>query len=224
MLRKTLLCLLVVGAIAGPYLYFEKGWRTSLSQKVGSWMPGKQQASATGDWRETAFTGESAVAARRKMNEPIIHDIYTVFRFDRSVPWVMTHWKRVSTFDAEQNLRGMRVPLVTGTQPDDLVGALTYYFDEEEKLQRISFHGSTKDDRKIVQLLTNKFHLQQESTYGTGLYTSKWHGEPLSVLQVTPPAVRRESLPPMYDISCELNWPSGKHRLSAPLQQVASGR
>ena len=220
MFRKLLLGLLIVGAVAGPYLYFEKGWRTSLAQQAGSWIPGKQQTDQPTDFSPSPLTGDPAEATRRAMYEPAMHDIYAVFRFDRSVPWVMANWKRVSIFDSEQQLRGMRVPLVTGTQPDDLVGALTYYFDEDEKLQRITFHGTTKDDRKIVQLLTNRFHLKHESTYGKDVYASKWHGEPLSVLQVTAPPVRRQASQPMYDVSCELNWPNGTHRLSAAVQKT----
>ena len=67
--------------------------------------------------------------------------------------------------------------------------------------------------------------MEQVSTYGTGLYASKWHGKPLSVLQITPPSVRRAaSSQPTYDVSFELNWPTKNRGLSAPLQQLASGR
>ena len=48
----------------------------------------------------------------------------------------MRRWPRVTTVP-QFALAGLRVPLVTGTQIDDLAGSLTYYFDRTDQVQRI---------------------------------------------------------------------------------------
>jgi len=48
-----------------------------------------------------------------------------VFRFDVTKEWVYGRWPRKSTALAHADLFGVRVPLVTGTNIDDVAGALT---------------------------------------------------------------------------------------------------
>jgi len=69
----------------------------------------------------------------------------------------MARWPRVSTALAHLQLHGYRVPLVTGTTPADLAGSLTYYFNSKIEVQRITFHGTTGDVRKLVTLLTGHY-------------------------------------------------------------------
>ena len=75
-----------------------------------------------------------------------------VLRFDVSPRWVTDRWPRVSTVHVQPDLEGLRVPLVTGTMASDLLGSLTYYFDRQQRVRRITLHGHTGDERMLVTL------------------------------------------------------------------------
>ena len=80
-----------------------------------------------------------------------------VLRFDVTASWVMQHWPRVSTGLPYLQLQGYRVALVTGTRVTDLAGSLTYYFNAQQKVQRITFRGTTGDPSALVTLLTGRY-------------------------------------------------------------------
>ena len=69
---------------------------------------------------------------------------------ERTSAWVLARWPRVSTRLANLDLQGYRVPLVSGTADGDLAGSLTYYFNSQQRVQRITFIGSTGDARPLV--------------------------------------------------------------------------
>jgi hypothetical protein len=81
-----------------------------------------------------------------------------VFRFDIAPADVLRRWPRVSTELPYLQLHGYRVSLVSGTEATALAGALTYYFNPSQQVQRIAFRGTTGDPRAIIMLLTNRFH------------------------------------------------------------------
>ena len=81
-----------------------------------------------------------------------------VFRFDLAPTDVLRRWPRVSTELPYLHLHGYRVPLVSGTEITALAGALTYYFNPSQQVQRITFRGATGDPRAIIALLTNRYH------------------------------------------------------------------
>lgn len=87
-----------------------------------------------------------------------------VLRFDVSLNWVMNRWPRVSAALAQLQLQGYRVPLVTGTAEDDLAGSLTYYFNPRQEVQRITFHGTTGDARKLVEFLVARYGFARRLT------------------------------------------------------------
>ena len=90
-------------------------------------------------------------------NAPIL-GLDEVFRFDLAPADVLRRWPRVSTDLPSLHLHGYRVPLVSGTEPTALAGALTYYFNPAQQVQRITFRGTTGDPRAIILLLTNRYH------------------------------------------------------------------
>lgn len=87
-----------------------------------------------------------------------------VLRFDVSLNWVMNRWPRVSAALAQLQLQGYRVPLVTGTAEDDLAGSLTYYFNPRQEVQRITFHGTTGNARKLVEFLVARYGFARRLT------------------------------------------------------------
>ncbi len=139
-------------------------WRSSASAMFA---PGAQSANAADGSPQLAAT-DAAPMLPRLEGQPV-GDLARVFRFDVTPGWVMSHWPRVSTGLADPRLEGYRVPLVTGTGPADLAGALTYYFDPEQKVQRITFQGTTGDVRKLARLLCERFGFARRLTNDPGL-------------------------------------------------------
>jgi hypothetical protein len=92
-----------------------------------------------------------------------------VLRFDVTVEWVMQRWPRVSTGLPYVQLQGYRVPLVTGGSVADVAGSLTYYFNAQQQVQRITFHGTTGDPRVLVGLLTSRYRFTRRLTNDPGV-------------------------------------------------------
>jgi len=150
-------------------------WRSSASLAFGPGAPGAEGSTAEGSAAQT--NPAEPVPAMPPLEGVNISDLSTVFRFDVTPGWVIQHWPRVSTGLADPRLEGYRVPLVTGTQPADLAGALTYYFDPEQKVQRITFRGTTGDVRKLARLLTERFGFTRRLTNDPGLVVYERVGE-----------------------------------------------
>jgi len=106
--------------------------------------------------------GSPAVPQRLSLDE--------VFRFDLTIRDVLARWPRVSTSLADLQLQGYRVPLVTGPAETDLAGALTYYFNSYQQLQRITFQGTTGDGRQLVEFLVRRYGFQRRLTNDPSLF------------------------------------------------------
>ncbi len=130
-------------------------------------------------------------------NAPILA-MADVLRFDVTPDWVLQHWPRVSAGLAHLPLQGYRVPLVTGTGEDDLAGALTYYFNPRQQLQRITFQGTTGNARELVDLLRARFGFARRLTNDPGVfvYETPGGGEgPESSLWIRPARVVKATDP-----------------------------
>jgi len=110
---------------------------------------------------------------------------------------VLARWSRVSNALADLDLHGYRVALVTGTQPTDLAGSLTYYFNARQRVARITFEGTTGDARPLVHYLATTYHFQRDPTAGPGLYRYRAaaSGERASELRIRPAAIQRAREP-----------------------------
>ncbi len=139
-------------------------WRSSAS---AIFAPGAETDAASAASPEPA--GPAAEPALPRLEGESVDDLAGVFRFDITPGWVIQRWPRVSTGLADPRLEGYRVPLVTGTDPADLAGALTYYFDPDQKVQRITFRGTTGDVRELARLLTERFHFARRLSNDPGL-------------------------------------------------------
>lgn len=125
-----------------------------------------------------------------------VQNLAEIFNFQVTTGWVMSRWPRVSTRLGEIDLQGYRVPLVTGTAYDDLAGALTYYFNQQQQVERITFFGTTGDPKKLIatmqQLgLTQVIHPDA----GLYLYQNQSNGNVESELQIRPAKVLRSGSP-----------------------------
>ena len=225
MLRKTLLlsCVPLVGGLAYAW-----------SQEL---IPGTNGALAAIWSRNPGFTGiDLPTAVRPKRSSPAdtaedevlpqltgipAAGLEEVFRFDVRPAWVTSRWSRVSTVLSERQLQGLRVPLVTGTDLDDLAGSLTFYFDHQRQLRRLAFSGRTGEPRRLVALLTERFGFQTVPDLGAGLYLVRWNGIPMSALRVAHAPVIRSADPlSHFEIELEINRPDTGYRLSPRLEKI----
>jgi len=120
-----------------------------------------------------------------------------VFNFQVSKEWVYQRWARKSTALSELGLFGIRVPLVTGTQLYDLAGSLTYFFDNDGRVRRIAFHGTTGDTTPLVRLASQQYGLRQHSPLAAGeqLFQIRRQSHVFSELRTRPAAVLWASSP-----------------------------
>ena len=137
------------------------------------------------------------------------------FRFEIDPDWVKSRWERVSTTPKDNDLYGMRVALVTGVNPQDVHGSLTYFFDKSDQLQRITFRGWTGDATQLVQLLTDRYGFSVRETHMGALYVSKSFFGVKGALMLQNAAVIRSATPTQQvAISLEMNNPNGSLSLS----------
>lgn len=90
-------------------------------------------------------------------------DLADVLRFDLTPKNITERWSRVSTGLTDVRYQGYRVPLVTGSEPADLAGSLTYYFDSHPKLRRITFLGTTGDPQRVTDFVIRQFGMKRHN-------------------------------------------------------------
>lgn len=202
--RPGLLATVLVGSVGIPYLATSSA---KIKQGLSGMWPAAEQAKLDGpSAANPAATGMQAVKApgtatgtRATAGRNAYHsvDLAEVLRFDVSTGWILSRWDRVSAGLADLDLQGYRVPLVTGTGYDDVAGSLTYYFDKQQKVQRITFRGTTGNPRKLVALVTNRYGLMRQATDDPAvfIYQANWNGKPESELRIKPARVVRADLP-----------------------------
>ena len=198
-------------ALAAPYLAFEA--------KLPSLMqPGSEPAWLNAS-AGTAASETQSFADDPQLLTPTV-SLTEILRFDVTPEWVVARWPRVATVVGELEWSGMRVPLITGETPQDIVGSLTYYFDGRQQLKRILPEGYCGDERAIVALAMQSFNLQPEASLHGGLYAARWSRQPVSVLAVQyAPTVNADSSHRRHVI-LELNRPEGQWRLSLQMQAL----
>ncbi len=230
LLRRFSLPLLLVLAIGVPYAIHGDGTASVRDQLRSLLSESPDQTPAIegiddpvvnrllAQQQQLAADGQSTAAAARRT--PAV-SLESVLRFDVTPRWVIESWPRVSTTRIDGPLDGLRVPLVTGTGPSDVVGSLTYYFDHNQRVQRIALDGVVGDERQLVSVVTRVFELVPEPTAGTGVFLAKWNGKPTSALLVyRMPVVSVENSLQKFAFRLELNRPTNNFGLSASLQQA----
>ena len=139
-----------------------------------------------------------------------------VFRFDLAPADVLRRWPRVSTELPYLHLHGYRVPLVSGTDPTALAGALTYYFNPAQQVQRITFRGTTGDPRAIILLLTNRYHYARRPNNDPSrlVYEAINSSRQLigQVVIRSGPVVRQSDPYKRYDIDLSMDRPKNEKR------------
>jgi len=234
--RKIVFPVLLATAAGTPYLLLDENWSVALTQQVGGVTSGSERPDP-GTGLSAAPTGmpghlPSEFGYGRAAENPRtatadwiagapVGDLGEVIRFDITPSWVTGRWPRVTTTLSEVGMEGFRVPLVTGTRVDDLAGSLTYYFDHQHRLQRLTFEGFTGDDRRLTALATQVYGLQREPTLNAGMYLARWNGVPTSVLRISRSAVVSATSPhAQLQVFLELNRPGMYYGLSPAANQL----
>jgi hypothetical protein len=233
MFGKPIRFLVLLGAAVGiPYAWFNQDFAPSVKSKVQEWTTALKQK----DW---SFGGSSAAEPRqtflRRDKLPGVSfaaaettsaltggigELEQILQFNVTPEWIMQRWSRVSTIRSDTGLDGMRVALVTGTNVEDIAGSLTYHFDGQRQLRRITFNGLTGDDRPLVNLVLQHYKLRPEPALGAGLYVTRWNGKPTGVLRIVhAPVVRAQRPHERLEVMLELNQPGIGYGLSTHAQE-----
>jgi hypothetical protein len=210
MIKKALLSVLgLAAAVALPAAFFTASdqWK-KLSLGITS-KPSAGQTAPAGP----LDANQVAAGQPAGVEGPPIQNLSDVLRFDVTPQWIMGRWPRVSTGLAHLQLQGYRVPLVTGTSQSDLAGALTYYFDSQQQLQRITFRGATGDARGLVATVTSRYQLTRRITNDPSMYVYESvqpNGQPASALRIRSAAIIKASEPQRrFDVELVLQRPEG---------------
>ncbi len=218
--RRLLLVAPFLLSIGVPYVMVSDTMKSTRGT-VKSWFSGGGGGGTTSQVDPGQALPESASGVLRQTG---VTDLSQILRFDITPQWVLSHWPQVTTTRAADKLAGLRVALVTGTRPQDVAGALTYYFNKQQRLQRIALCGTTGDARYLVSLVTRYYQLQPEPVPGVEVFTAKWNGQPISAL-----VVRRKPILNVADtlgraeVELELNRPDNYVRLSPEFQKTLGG-
>ncbi|MDV6029999.1 MAG: hypothetical protein F9B45_07810 [Phycisphaera sp. RhM] len=150
-----------------------------------------------------------------------VRDLREVMRFDIGPEWVVNRFSRVSTVLADMNLKGLRVPVVTGIRADDVAGTLTFYFDYSDRLQRLTFHGFTGDPTRFSETMTGYYGLQREPALEAGAFTKRWNGRPVHFMRLThAPVVYSDAIHQKYTVFLELNQPDLAYGISNEARKI----
>ena len=224
MLKKLFFVSFMMGSVVVPYVLSTSSVMTSLKSRLTADESKAAPAAAGGEAAPgvpattpaPGAAGQLVNASFQPSNKPQkiegagAQDLNEVLNFDGTPAWVMARWPRVTAGLAELDLQGYRVPLVTGTKQDDLAGSLTYYFDKEQRIKYISFHGTTGDPRKLIALVTTryKFRPQETNDPGLSLFLVKWNGKPVSELTIRTARVVRADQPNVrYQVDLAMQRP-----------------
>ncbi|MFO0913070.1 MAG: DUF6690 family protein [Pirellulales bacterium] len=146
---------------------------------------------------------------------PPAQTLADVVRFDATPQWMMGNWSRVARLPFDNGWQVYRVPLATGSQPFDVCGSLTYVFDAQPSVQRVSFDGWTGDPSRVIDTAVRFWNMAPDATYGPGLYLGKVGDQVLGVLQVGTAQVMLADRPQeRYQLKLELNRAGSKLGLS----------
>ena len=154
------------------------------------------------------------------MFQPVV-SFYEILDWNLTPDMVRSRFERITVMDTDYGLQGMRVPLVTGVNPHDLHGSLTWYFDESERLQRISFRGWTGDATPLANFIESQFGLSPQNKTSSHLYVARRGRKVISaaLFRFAPVLESRKSNEQIV-VAFEINNPSGGYILS---QEFASG-
>jgi hypothetical protein len=208
--RGTLFLLVLGAAIVVPYVMFDEGLSKTARTEWQRFFGGNNTAPTAsnggiGSWFQSAPQPLANLDAGPALPPVSLEE---ALRLDISPVWVTSHWSRVSTVVSEPEHMGLRVALVSGTQPTDIAGSLTYYFDQRHQLQKVTFTVLTGDESRVITHLMTKFNFRPQPTVAAGLYQAPAGAGKVSQAQVNHlPVVTAAATNARVEVAIELNRP-----------------
>ena len=200
MFRRPLLLMSILAAAIGvPYVALDEQLKalvqTQLARLTGDTKAKERDSLAKIDELiKPATPAPGAPAVAPVAASPSTVPLEEALRFDATPEWVTGRWPQVTSVIGDSDHLGLRVMLVSGTSPTDVAGSLTYYFNQQHQLQRITLYGVTGDPSRLVELAVGKFGLRPTETKELGLYYGGDANVPTSSLKVAAlPVVRPEA-------------------------------
>jgi hypothetical protein len=216
MMKRLFFISVMAAAVGVPYVLSSSSdwWRSIGSQFAGTTDPKANPGTTATDAKIAPSHQTAGISPATPTPRAVegfgAQDLGEVLQFNGTPAWVMARWPRVTAGLAEPNLQGYRVPLVTGTGEGDLAGSLTYYFDKNQRVTYITFHGTTGDPRKLIALVTSRYQFVPEKTNdpSQALYLVKWNGKPQSELRIKTAGIVRANQPrSRYQIDLAMQRP-----------------
>jgi len=207
LLKRSWFIFGLAGAIGIPYLFSSS---SGLAGLFTARPAASDQTSADGSTLTGAVSAVAHGSVESAMDATPIVDMQQALRFDVTTAWILGQWPRVSAGLAQLEMQGYRVPLVTGTRPDDLAGSLTYYFNHRQRVERITFNGSTGDARRLVAMLVTNFGFTRVLVGDASLflYEVKKDGKVISELRIKPSRIVRADSPhTRFEVSIVIQRP-----------------
>ena len=205
-LKPVRLAMLVAATAGTPYIFSQND--ASTAAKPGGIIDPATLNSVAGP-----YTGVSLAPQGAPLEGVGIQHVSQIIRFDLTLPWVLSTWPRVTTGLADPVLAGYRVPVVTGTRPTDVAGALTYYFNKQQQVERILLHGSTGDPAELIGFLMQQYGFQRVTVSDPGLhlYQRKEGNAVRGELRIKALGIVRQENPlNRWDVSLVIDRPQGR--------------
>jgi hypothetical protein len=225
--RRLLLTGLTLAGVGIPYAMYQAGMQQPAAEHAPSGAvspPPAAVVSPASNAPAPQAIWPNASPRQAPLAGPAVREFGDVLRFDVDPHWVLARWAHVGTATEQPHLKGYRVPLCTGTQVHDLAGSLTYYFNAQQQVQRLVFHGTTGDFRPLVAWATRHYRLRSVTTPQAGmhLYRGTWNGRATSELCITPAPVVQAQLPHRrYEVHLLLERPE-QYKLFAPSSETTA--
>lgn len=235
--RKPIFALAAAGAVGGPYwasntetgratIQTARGWIESAPSATPAFASDGMHAHHATEtlYRygyETPTLEQLESTGLRRLAGGPVADFRDVIRFDINPQWVSSHFSRVTTVLADTRLEGLRVPIVTGTDPTDVAGSLTYYFDHQHRVQRIVMQGFTGDPSRLSNLMRQFYRMNPEPTLDADVMVTRWNARITSVLKTTrAPIMYPDAARSQYTVFLELNQPGLAYGLSDTAAEI----
>jgi hypothetical protein len=144
-----------------------------------------------------------------------------LLRFDLTPAWLRQNWAHVTSCLTEPDWQGLRVPVVTGTQFEDLAGTVTYSFNTKQQVERIHLYGLAGDAEPVAAFVQQRLGMRQYPSSDWLLYLGFFHEEPLSMLRIrTLSTQAAQKTSARYEIDLEMNLPRPGAKLSDKRQKL----
>jgi Family of unknown function (DUF6690) len=201
--RPVVLMSVLAAAIGVPYVALDEQVKAIVLAQLARWT-GNANASEADPLAKIDGLLKPAYSATASTSpgtpsQPVSATSATVpleesIRFDVTPEWVTGRWPQVTSVIDDSEHLGLRVMLVSGTSPTDVAGALTYYFNQQHQVQRITLDGVTGEPSHLVNYTVGKFGLRPTQTQDLGLYYGGDINVPTSMLKLAAlPIVRPEA-------------------------------